>query len=229
MTELFKRCLYAKYTHSGKGGDYAIQVEDDTLYLLFECSDGLEDWRSNFNFFATVCKSISSAKIPYKNMEIRWRVHGGFLRVWKSIQDEVEAKISETIEANPSVAYITVVGYSHGAALAVLATEDMVYLYGDNYEVKGYGFGTPRVLWGRVPQEIKVRLSCFTSIRNIPDLVTRVPPKWLFYKDAGVVLDVGEKGKYNCIKAHYSSAYITELEEYEQAQERLLDDLEDRA
>lgn len=229
MTELFKRCLNAEYKHCGEGGDYAVEVDGNTLYLLFECSDGLEDWRNNFDFFTAVCKDIASPKLPYKEMKLRWRVHGGFLRVWKSIQDEVEADVAQAIADNPEVAYITVIGYSHGGALATLATEDMAYLYGDNYEVKGYGFGAPKVLWGIVPKEVQDRLAGYTTIRNIPDLVTRVPPKWLWYKDAGTVLEIGEKGKYSCIKAHYSSAYITELEAYDAAQETLSESVEKNA
>ncbi len=228
MTELFKRCLNANYKHCGEGGDYAIQIEGNTLYLLFECSDGLEDWRNNFDFFTAVCKDIASPKLPYKEMKLRWRVHGGFLRVWKSIRDEVEAKVAEAIQTYPEIAYITIVGYSHGAALAVLATEDMVYLYGDNYEVTGYGFGAPRVIWGYIPREIKERLNRFISIRNIPDLVTRVPPKWLLYRDAGTLIEIGEKGKYNCIKAHYASAYIEELEAFDNEWDETVSSIEDR-
>ena len=44
MKDLFTRCLNAKYTHTKHCGDYAIEVEGDTLYLLFEKSDGLCDW-----------------------------------------------------------------------------------------------------------------------------------------------------------------------------------------
>ncbi len=219
MVELFKRCLNAQYTHCGESGDYAIEVENDTLYLLFECSSGKDDWKHNFDFPIA----------PYKDMKPKWYCHRGFLKVWKSIRDEIEAKVAESLEISPTIAKIICIGYSHGAALAVLATENFAFLYGDKIEVRGYGFGTPRVLWGVVPREVGERLKNFVSIRNIPDLVTRVPPKWLFYKDAGTLLEIGEKGKYNCIKAHYASAYIDELEAYIQQDAELLLDLEDRA
>lgn len=202
MVDLFKRCLNATYIHTPKGGDYAIEVEGDTLYLLFEWSDGAEDWRNNFDFPVK----------PYKAMLNKWRVHGGFLRVWKDMQDEIEGLVEDCLQAYPEVNKIVCVGYSHGAALSVLATEDMEYIFGEDYEVSGYGFGTPRVLWGIVPKEVKHRLRNFVSVRNIPDIVTHVPPMLFGFRNAGTLVKVGEKGKYSPFKAHYADAYITEME-----------------
>lgn len=201
MTELFKRCLNADYTHCGEGGDYAIQVEGDTLYLLFECSDGLEDWKNNFDF----------PNEPYKDMKPKWYCHRGFLKVWKSIRDEVEAKVAENL--TEQITNIICIGYSHGAALAVLATEDMAYLHGHQIEVSGYGFGAPRVLWGVVPREVGERLKKFVTVRNIPDIVTHVPPIIFGFRNAGALIEIGEKGKYNCIDAHRPESYIAELSE----------------
>ena len=233
MTELFKRCLYAKdrYTHTELGGDYCIETEGDTLYILFECSDGAEDWLHNFDFIPdahkdrektpktelvkgiaeAVLKYLSVPSKPYKDMFKKWRVHGGFLVVWKDMQTAIEESVAEILASHTEIKKIVIVGYSHGAALAVLATEDMEYLYGESYEVSGYGFGCPRVLWGIVPSEVKYRLRNFTSIRNIPDIVTHVPPMLLGFRNAGTLIKVGKKGKYNPFKAHYASAYIDEL------------------
>lgn len=201
MVELFKRCLNAKYTETPESGDYAIQVEGDTLFLLFQKSRGRADWINNFRFGA----------IPYKHMAEEWRAHRGFVRVWKAMRDEVEQKVAEILNT-AQLKKITAVGYSHGGALAVLATEDMAYLYGDRYEVTGYGFGGPRVLWGRVPDSVKKRLECFTLIRNTPDIVTHVPPALFGYKHAGKKVKVGKLGKYGPFSAHKHQSYITELE-----------------
>lgn len=201
MVKLFERCLNANYVHTEIGGDYAIEVEGDTLYLLFEGSDGLEDWKNNFDFPAE----------PYKNMQPKWMCHRGFLRVWKDIRDDLEAYVSERLEYHPEIKNIVCVGYSHGAALCVLATEDIEYLYGDKYDVRGYGFGTPRVLWGIVPNEVKYRLRNFISVRNIPDIVTHVPPIVFGFRNAGVLIRIGEPKKYSLVKAHYPQSYIDEL------------------
>lgn len=201
LIDLFEKCLNAEYIHTAEDGDYAIEIEGDTLYLLFECSDGKEDWKNNFDFPVK----------PYKQMNDTWLCHGGFFRVWGAMRDEVESKVAEILKAHPDIKNIKCVGYSHGGALSVLATEDMEYLHGASYNVEGYGFGAPRVLWGIIPEAVKYRLRRFTTIRNIPDIVTHVPPVLLGFRNAGTLLRVGETGKYGPIKAHYPSAYITEL------------------
>lgn len=231
MVELFKRCLNATYIHTPQGGDYAIEAEGDTLYLLFECSDGAEDWQNNLDFLPdgykdrkqtiglllakallkAVWKYTNLPSLPYDDMFKKWRVHGGFLRVWKDMQDSIECYVNEYLDNHPEVKKIVCVGYSHGAALSVLATEDMEYIFGDSYEVSGYGFGTPRVLWGIVPDDVKHRLRNFTSVRNIPDIVTHVPPMLFGFRNAGTLVKVGEKGKYSPIKAHYAESYIAEM------------------
>lgn len=201
LKSLFERCLNATYIHTAEGGDYAIQAEGDTLYLLFEWSDGLEDWKNNFDFPAR----------PYKRMTDKWYCHRGFLRVWKAMRDVVEAKIAEALNTYPEVTHITCVGYSHGAAIAVLGTEDMAYLYGEKYTVCGYGIGAPRVLWGFVPRDVRERLKCFTVVRNIPDIVTHVPPALFGFKHAGALVKIGTKKKYNAIDAHRPESYVQEL------------------
>lgn len=197
LLKLFERCLNAKYVHTAEGGDFAIETDGDTLYLLFEWSDGKEDWLNNFAFPAK----------PYKRMDAVWFCHGGFLKVWKAMRDEIETRIAKALEVHP-ITRIVCVGYSHGAALTVLATEDMAYLYGDKYTVEGYGFGAPRVLWGIVPKAVKKRLSCFTTVRNVPDLITHVPPFLFGFRNAGKMFKIGWSGP---IKSHFPEAYKKEL------------------
>ena len=200
MINLYRRCLDAEYTHTTEGGDYAIEVDGNTLYILFEWSDGAEDWKNNFDFPAK----------PYKRMRDKWFCHRGFLKVWKAMRDEIENRVAEILERNTDISNITIVGYSHGGAMALFATEDMTYLYGDKFNVSGYGFGAPRVLWGYVPKAVRERISAFVTVRNVPDIVTHLPPKVFGYRDINIE-EIGEKGKYKPIKAHYSSAYIEEL------------------
>ena len=206
MKELFNKCYTAEYIHTAGGGDYAIQYEDGTLYLLFEWSDGREDWKNNLDFPAK----------PYKRMSDTWHCHRGFLRVWKAMRDEGEENVVKNVEwfagGVRTVERIVCVGYSHGAAIALLATEDMAFLY-PGIPVKGYGFGCPRVLWGKVPEAVKQRLSGFVAVRNVPDLVTHVPPALFGFKHVNL-LKVGKLGKYGPIKAHYASAYLEELKNH---------------
>lgn len=206
MKDLFTRCLNASYIKTPKNGDYAIEVEGDTIYLLFQWSSGIWDWIHNFLFPAK----------PYKRMDSVWFCHRGFLKVWKAMRDEIEAKVkkilleNQTYDAIP-ITNIVCVGYSHGGAMSLFATEDMSFLYGDTLNVTGYGFGCPRVIWGIVPKPIKNRLQCFSAVRNIPDLVTHVPPVLFGFRHINKPIEVGERGKYSPIKAHYASAYKNEL------------------
>jgi len=203
MKGLFERCRKATYTHTQKNGDYAIEVEGDTIYLLFEWSDGFFDWVHNFLFPAK----------PYKNMGSLWFCHRGFLKVWRAMRDEVEKNIRCKLATHPKIKNIVCVGYSHGGAISLLATEDMEYLYGDTLNVCGFGFGAPRVVWGALPKAVKNRLRRFSVVRNIPDLVTHVPPVLLGFRHVGEVVKIGEKGKYSPVKAHYPGSYLAELAE----------------
>lgn len=200
MINLYRRCLDAEYTHTNEGGDYAIEVDGNTLYILFEWSDGAEDWKNNFDFPAK----------PYKRMNELWFCHRGFLKVWKAMRDEIENRVVEILAEHPEITDITLVGYSHGGPMSLFATEDMTFLYGDKFNVSGYGFGAPRVLWGYVPKAVRERISGFVTVRNVPDIVTHLPPKVFGYRDINIE-EIGEKGKYKPVKAHYSSAYIEEL------------------
>lgn len=200
MINLFKRCLNAEYITTAESGDYAIEVEGNTLYILFEWSDGAVDWRNNFDFPAT----------PYKSMTEKWFCHRGFLKVWKAMRDEIESCVALILRQNTEISEIVIVGYSHGGAMAFFATEDMSYLYGEKYAVRGYGFGAPRVLWGYAPKALRERISAFVTVRNIPDIVTHLPPKIFGFRDINIK-EIGERGKYKPIKAHYNSAYIAEL------------------
>lgn len=197
---LFRQCLDADYIHAGESADYAIIRDKKVLYLYFQCSEGVLDWKNNLDFPARA----------YSNGEMCWFVHRGFLRAWKSVRKEIEDKIRFQLHRG-GVTHIVCVGYSHGAVLAGLASEDMQFLYGKSVTVSGYGFGCPRFLWGIVGRCVKARFARFTVIRNIPDIVTHLPPALLGYSHPSKPFRVGRTGKYTPISAHYSESYMAEL------------------
>lgn len=201
--ELFKMCNQDEiYTQIGDGVDYAF-VEDPgtaTLYIFFEPSDGLDDWRNNFSYW----------RRPYKDMEVSYRVHGGFLKCWKTVEKIVIAKI---LEEDPMEVgsyrwrKVVVVGYSHGGALAALCHECVWFHRGDLRErdgLIGYGFEAPRVyagLW--IKKELKARWKNFTVVRNKNDLVTHMPPLCFFFRHVGALEKIGKRSKCGPIAAHY--------------------------
>ena len=189
--------LRDKYVHIEGGGDFFMCRDNDTLKIFFEWSDGAEDWISNFKFFAIPWK-------PYKNMKRLWFCHCGFLNVWKGI----EPYIAEFI-CNPEVKKIEVVGYSHGAAIALLCYEYCVFNRPD-CDVQGVGFGCPRVFWGIIPQEVKERCKNFKVVWNGNDIVCHVPPALFGFRHVGEVVKIGQT---NPVKDHFDTAYLSHLKE----------------
>ena len=192
LYDLFNRCLSADYVTVSNGADMCFQREGDELYIFFEKSDGLGDWINNLSFCVH----------PYGEMEHPWRCHGGFLRVFKSTREAInKALIDKKIRS------VTLVGYSHGAALALLAHEYIFFNYPDLREnLRGYGFGCPRVLHGRIPQCILTRWSNFLRVDHRSDLITHLPPALFGFRHAGHRLPIG-KPMLSGIDAHRPESY----------------------
>lgn len=193
MINKFKACLAANYTTVDNNGDYSIERDGDTLKIFFEWSDGAEDWRNNFDFPAT----------PYRDMKNKWFAHRGFLKVWKAIESHIADDICDS-----TITKIEIVGYSHGAAVALLCYEYVKFNRPD-VEVSGIGFGCPRVVWGFTRKNVKKRFEGFVVVRNGCDLVTHVPPVLFGFRHVGKVLTVGKSE--GLIKDHYPERYIEAL------------------
>ena len=201
ILQLFQKCVNAEYIHVENSGDYYVERDDSTLYIFLECSNGHEDWENNFDFPAK----------PYKRMgKTVWFAHRGFLKVWKSIEDHLNPYIMD-----PEVKKIVTVGYSHGAAMAVLCHEYIWYNRPDLRDnIDGYGFGCPRVFWGIKPKHIKIRWNRFAVIRNIDDIITHLPPALLGYSHVGTVQEIGTEDKYSPVNAHRPENIEFELRKY---------------
>lgn len=213
-----RRCLSAKYTTVENNADYAIERDGNTVYLLFEWSDGKTDWKNNFDFPAT----------PYKDMGIKWKCHRGFLKVWKSVEPYIKS-----IVFDPTVDKFIVVGYSHGAPIAALAHEYIWFNRPDlrDANLEGYGFGSPRCFFGFIPKELKQRWKNFYIIRNANDIVTHVPLVIMGFRHVGKLIKIGQRtelvyrkviGQWGpiifyipkCVDAHRWINYEITLENY---------------
>jgi predicted lipase len=201
LYDLFNRCLNVKYEKAGKSANYAMEIINGILYIYFQDSDSAEDWKNNLNFPSKAYKQMG---------ETVWRVHKGFLKVWKELEPLLSNKIH-----NPDIHKIIIVGYSHGAALALLCHEYVWYNRPDlRNTLRGYGFGCPRVIWGNPSYEVRQRWENFLVIRNIDDLITHLPPAFMGYFHVGKMLTIGEKGKYSPIEAHDADNIKRELLAY---------------
>lgn len=199
LLTLFDRCLSAPYIHAGEGADYYTERVGSTLYIYLESSNGEEDWKNNLDF---------PTRAYCRGKECPFRAHRGFLRVWEALIPALAPLI-----ADESVRKLVTVGFSHGAALAVLCHE-YVWVHRPDLRTmqEGYGFGCPRVLWGRYPTE---RWERFTVIRNIDDLVTHLPPAILGFRHVGKMIEIGARGRYSRIDAHRPENIAAELRRYE--------------
>ena len=205
LEDLYLRCLNAPYIHTENDGDYFYEIKNNILYLYFQCTNGGDDWKNNFDFPAK----------PYSDMGSKWRCHRGFLRVWKSIKPFL---IDVIMDENIEVVYI--VGYSHGAAIATLAHEYVWFNRPDlRNNMKGFGFGCPRCYWGfRVKKFLKERWENFYPIRNINDLVTHVPPVLFGFRHVHKVVELENSDLKNvhrnhpAVDAHYPDNYIYSIQ-----------------
>lgn len=201
LKDLLRRCLTRTYVHAENAADFATERTGDTLFVYLQASSGAEDWRNNLDFPAR----------PYRSGGTLWWAHRGFVRVWKTVESHIARDLLDS-----TLQRIVTVGYSHGAALALLCHEYVWYHRPDLRDViEGYGFGCPRVLWGLARPSLLHRWDRFWVIRNLDDAVTHVPPAFLGYRHVGKLLEVGTRGKYNAIDAHRPENILRELESVE--------------
>ena len=197
LYRLFEACLKREYQETQNGGSWAFDRYDSSLYLWFQHSNGITDWLNNFRAYA----------VPYREMTPIWRCHKGFLSVFKPLLPYLQPLIEDN-----EIQRICTVGYSHGAALAVLCHEYIWYHRPDlRSSICGYGFGCPRVLYGCVPEALTQRWSHFYVIRNQDDIVTHLPPRISGYCHVGNLVTIGTLGKYSATDAHRPESYLHEL------------------
>lgn len=197
LRALFRECLTATYQSTETDTDWSAERRREELRIRFAPSHGTRDWLHNMSFHA----------VPYREMEPPWQCHAGFLKCWKSVIPHLDPFIKD-----PSIRRVVIVGYSHGAALAVLCHEYVYFHRPDLREhLLGVGFGCPRVLHGCVPIAIAQRWERFFVVRNVDDLVTHLPPRVLGYCHVGNLVTVGDADRYSSIDAHRPESYWQEL------------------
>lgn len=177
---------------AGDDTQYLIECDSHNVVIVFCGSNSDVDWKNNFKFW----------KKPYKNMDIKFRVHSGFLHCWKACQDTIMEKVKSL---NPST--ITVIGHSYGGALATLCMEDCWYRYIYTREnnrndeiantslrgkIKCITFGAPRVLGLWNYRKVKERWEGTTLFNCDSDIVCTVPPYIFLYKHVTEQTHIGE-------------------------------------
>ena len=195
---LFEECNKDEIYKQARGAVNYAFIRDGyrRLIIYFEPSDGKLDWRNNFAF----------KKRPYKDMKVPYKVHGGFLKCWKAVEDKV---IDKVLEKRSNGAYrwqqVTIVGYSHGAALAALCHE-CVWFHREDLRggrLLGIGFEAPRVYGAlKVKKDLAQRWDNFYVVRNGRDIVTHAPPRIFGFTHVGKIVKTTPAHKAGCIEAH---------------------------
>ena len=158
LLDLFRLACDSGAKTVGDNTQYTIHEDSNNLYLAIQGSVQKSDWLYNFKFLAK----------PYKNMNEKWYVHGGFATCWKLARDQI---IQDALDKLGNKRLI-ILGYSHGAALALLAHEWFEF---NGYNSETYCFGCPRILWFP-SKSIRNRFKNVKIIQRRGDLVTHVPP-----------------------------------------------------
>lgn len=197
LSALFDLCLTADYTHLDDTS-YALLREGAALTILFEPSNGDEDWRRNLDFKACLYRETSEG----------FHVHRGFLEAWKAV-----LPVLSPLVFDESIRRVTIVGYSHGGALTLLCHDYIWFMRPDLRKfLEGVAFASPKVVRERRPPSwLTERFSHFWTVVNAGDVVTSLPPSFLGYTHMGRVLRIGEKGSYGAIEAHRAENYQNEL------------------
>ena len=116
--------------------------------------------------------------------------------------------------------------YKVAASVALQGAEEGIVLLKNNNKALPLSRGVSVAFFGRMQKEYihmgtgsggkcTRRWENFTVIRNLNDIVTHVPPAILGYSHVGTVLEIGIKGRYTPIEAHYEENILAMLAEYE--------------
>lgn len=194
----FARLWNAKYKTKGLDVDYSIQIDhtEKKVYLMFFGTNSKIDWKTNFKL---PCK-------VYKNQKSCLRFHRGYIEAWKSCNDEIILEYSEKIidwSYQP-----VIMGHSMGAALAILAAEDLHYKTGIKPIV--ITFGAVKMMGDKKTQKYITDIihedSCTINNRN--DIVPLAIP---FYYGMKKIVKFG---RFNLnrfffhIKEEHNSTYL---------------------
>jgi len=175
LLDLFNLACSSGDKTAGNETQYTIHKTKDAIYLAIQGSVQKQDWLYNFDF----------AVRPYRDMEAKWYAHRGFATAWKLARDQITKDVISMLGNKKLV----ILGYSHGAALAMLAHEWFVF---NGYAPEAYCFGCPRVLW--LPsKKIKQRFTNVHIIRRRGDLVTHVPFAFMGYRFPVKIKSVGKR------------------------------------
>jgi len=141
--------------------DYYFRKAGDTLILVFQGSCQDEDWRSDFDYYATPIEFFPGSAI---------KGHGGIYRQYLAVRNEFL-----NAGYDPEVENIFIAGYSLGGGLTQLAVEDAAYHF-PGKTVSGISYEGPRVFCKNKEVKKIIGDKCIL-VKNFWDPVVHLPFK----------------------------------------------------
>lgn len=143
---------------------FAVEVRDGCMFLLFQESNGKLDWRDNFNILPNKVSCCSGKVVMSEGTNL----------AYKCGRDAVRAAVSDALVKNPGLRVVAA-GWSHGGGVAVRACIDLNHTL--NLHPNLVTFGAPKVLWGD-DSALHAWLCCRRAIQfgHVNDIVTKVAP-----------------------------------------------------
>lgn len=177
--KLFNCIKNANYTTSGLKLDWCIKVDDENkiIYLLFQKTVGCFDWLMNLDF----------PVVPYKQQENTFKLHRGWVKVWKSANDIVMGNFIDVCKVYPDY-QPNIAGWSYGGAMAQIAAEDYFYRASkiDAINIKKPDlttFGSPKPLYGKSTRDyFKSCINVSKQYTHVNDLICLQPPFADYYR-----------------------------------------------
>lgn len=172
MKELTQLLIDPDWETLGLDVQFKIAEYDDKIVLVFQGSNSVTDWNNNLMFL----------QVPYKDMSIPFYVHSGFLKAWKSVNDN----ILDRIKTYDKDKLLVITGHSFGAAMATLCYEDVWFSLPERRKtIRLITFGSPRVIGRKGFRKIRSRFKGSKRVVNPFDLVTLLPFKFMKFKHIG--------------------------------------------
>jgi triacylglycerol lipase len=179
-------------------GHYGIL--EDTLYFVFQGSNGKKDWISNFKFWHD---DIRKTK-PYGSVKTNIEIHSGCMNQYLTVRSYIHKIVKEYSNIHKIVS----LGHSAGGGLGQLCALDIQFNFMDKH-ITNISFGSLRVGNKYFVESYNRRVPQSYRVVNGKDIVPMVPPAILGYYHAGLVLYIGERPWYKLysIDDHFPDQY----------------------
>ena len=143
-------------------------ISDGVFYIAFRGTESIRDWLSDANTIRV------PMDLPSIVDEKRPKVHWGFLRQFRSLQEHIVNDILDYLINCRGIPKIVITGHSLGAAQASLAALYFSLFY-PLIDVYCYTFGSPRVGHSRFVHLFKKHVHDHKRFVNEDDPVTMIP------------------------------------------------------